>query len=45
MPFAEVAISGEADALVTGNLKHFNGVEPHKINVISPAKLLDLLTE
>lgn len=42
-PFAEVAISGEADMLVTGNQRHFAGLEAHGVNVLSPDAFLELL--
>ena len=39
-PFLEVAVSGEADALVTGNLRHFP--VRHGIRVVDPAGFLRL---
>lgn len=39
-PFAEVARSGRAAALVTGNREHFAGLEAHGIRVMSPSALL-----
>lgn len=44
-PFAEVARSGGAEALVTGNQEHFGGLEAHGIHVLSPSALLDLLRQ
>jgi putative PIN family toxin of toxin-antitoxin system len=44
LPFAEVAASGNADALVTGNSKHFTGLDKHGITVLSPAMLIKRLT-
>jgi putative PIN family toxin of toxin-antitoxin system len=38
--FLEVAFSGQADALVTGNLSHFPKRFCGKINVLSPADFL-----
>jgi putative PIN family toxin of toxin-antitoxin system len=42
--FAEVAATGVADALVTGNNRHFTGLEQYGINVLSPAAFLEGLT-
>ena len=38
--FLEVALSGETDALVTGNLAHFPKRLCGKVNVLSPAEFL-----
>jgi putative PIN family toxin of toxin-antitoxin system len=44
MPFLEVAIAGSADALVTGNLKHFKPVRArHTVSVLSPVEFLRLI--
>ena len=44
LPFLEVAIAGSADALVTGNAKHFKPLRGrHAISVVSPAELLRLI--
>jgi putative PIN family toxin of toxin-antitoxin system len=43
LPFAEVACSGKADALVTGNAKHFVRWKELSNTVLSPAQLLDCL--
>jgi putative PIN family toxin of toxin-antitoxin system len=44
LPFLEVAIAGAADALITGNLKHFKPVRsPHSIQILSPADFLRLM--
>ena len=43
--FAEVAITGEADALVTGNAKHFSNLKAHGLTVLSPAGFLEKYTE
>jgi putative PIN family toxin of toxin-antitoxin system len=42
-PFAEVTISGKADVLVTGNQRHFAGLEAHGLAVLSPDALLEIL--
>ena len=44
LPFAEVAISGKAEALITGNLKHFIGLDNYEITILSPARLIEQLT-
>ncbi|HEX9384156.1 MAG TPA: putative toxin-antitoxin system toxin component, PIN family [Gemmatimonadaceae bacterium] len=41
LPFLEVALSGRADALVTGNLRHFPG--NLGVDVLSPRALLQRL--
>lgn len=38
--FAEVACTGAADALVTGNLKHYKGVEKAGVRLFSPTEFL-----
>lgn len=43
LPFAEVGISGKADSLVTGNIKHFRTLEK-MIVVLSPAEIIDKVT-
>lgn len=44
LPFLEVAITGLATALVTGNLNHFKPLRGrHSMQVLSPADLLRLL--
>ena len=40
-PFYEVAVSGSADYLITGNKRHF----PRKPFVVTPAQFLDIATE
>jgi len=40
-PFLEVALTGRADALVTGNARHFH--PSHGVTVVSPSGLLKLL--
>jgi uncharacterized protein len=41
LPFVEVAISGRADALVTGNSKHFKPTSGnHRMPVLAPADFL-----
>lgn len=39
-PFLEVAISGGADALVTGNLRHYPAAATRAISVVTPASLV-----
>jgi uncharacterized protein len=43
LPFAEVAASGAADALVTGNTKHFLKWKNQGNNVLAPAPFLEEL--
>lgn len=43
LPFAEVAVSGEADALVTGNIKHFANWKGRETTVLSPTQFLERL--
>jgi len=43
LPFAEVAISAPADALVTGNLSHFELLEEHGVAILSPAEFIESL--
>ncbi|HVN55799.1 MAG TPA: putative toxin-antitoxin system toxin component, PIN family [Anaerolineaceae bacterium] len=40
LPFLEVAISGEADALVTGNARHFPAQIKRGVKIESPAAFL-----
>ncbi len=42
LPFIEVAVAGGADAIVTGNIRHFPKATC-AIPVLSPAELLELL--
>lgn len=44
LPFAEVAASGTADALVTGNAKRFARWKEQGNNVLSPVQFLERLT-
>jgi len=44
LPFAEVAASGAADALVTGNAKYFAGWKKQGNTVLSPEQFLERLT-
>jgi putative PIN family toxin of toxin-antitoxin system len=39
-PFVEAAIACHADALVTGNLKHFPKERCHGVNILLPAEFL-----
>lgn len=44
LPFLEVAAAGSADALVTGNLHHYQATRgSHDVRVLSPRELLDRL--
>jgi hypothetical protein len=44
LPFLEVAAAGSADALVTGNLKHFKPARGrHGVSILPPAELLRLI--
>lgn len=40
--FIEVAVSSLADALVTGNIKHFPTSQRHGVHVLTPRQFLDL---
>jgi putative PIN family toxin of toxin-antitoxin system len=40
MPFYEVAISGEADALITGNVGDFPATKPGALKIIRPSDFL-----
>jgi putative PIN family toxin of toxin-antitoxin system len=42
-PFFEVAISGAAQLLVTGNRKHFPQLSPKGLDIVSPAEALKRL--
>jgi putative PIN family toxin of toxin-antitoxin system len=39
-PFLEAAIAGEADALVTGNVRHFPAQLAQGVRILSPAALV-----
>ncbi|HUI87892.1 MAG TPA: putative toxin-antitoxin system toxin component, PIN family [Anaerolineales bacterium] len=39
--FAEVLIASHANALVTGNLRHYNPLVRRKMSVLSPIRLLE----
>lgn len=43
LPFAEVALSASADALVTGNTDPFRPLEKRGIPVLTPTEFLDSL--
>ena len=45
LAFAEIAIAGRADALVTGNAKHFSGIKKYSLKVVSPANFLEWFIE
>jgi putative PIN family toxin of toxin-antitoxin system len=40
-PFLEVAVSGRAEALITGNLKHYPRVARAGVVVLSPSKFVE----
>lgn len=40
IPFIEVAVSGRAKALITGNKRHFKGVHTKKIRIMNPDEFL-----
>jgi uncharacterized protein len=42
IPFLEVALSGKADALVTGNKRHFKGKSAKGLKIESPEEFLKL---
>ena len=42
-PFLEVAAASDADALVTGNLRHYPEDRRAGVTVVTPAGLLDML--
>jgi len=39
-PFLEAAIAGEADALVTGNVRHFSARLAQGVRILSPAAIV-----
>jgi predicted nucleic acid-binding protein len=41
LPFVEVAVTGQAEALVTGNTKIFSAVEKQLVKVLSPSQVID----
>ncbi len=43
LPFLEAALGGRADALVTGNQRHFPTAQCHGMRVLSPVEFLDWL--
>lgn len=45
MPFAQIAFSARAWALVTGNSRHFTFLIDHNVRVLTPGELLRLLDE
>jgi putative PIN family toxin of toxin-antitoxin system len=42
IPFLEVAISGKADALITGNKRHFKTKTAKRLKIINPEEFLEL---
>jgi len=46
LPFLEVAAAAGADALVTGNTRHYRPPKGrHDVRIVTPRELLDLLTK
>ncbi|MDP2753461.1 MAG: putative toxin-antitoxin system toxin component, PIN family [Nitrospirota bacterium] len=45
VPFLEVALSGRADALVTGNKRHFKVKSARGLKILSPEEFLKLLKQ
>lgn len=45
VPFLEVALSGRADALVTGNKRHFKVKSARGLKILSPGEFLKLLKQ
>ncbi len=43
LPFLEVAVSGHADALVTGNARDYPRTPPPPLRILDPAAFLDFL--
>ena len=43
-PFLEVALAGDAECLVTGNLRHFPARAREGISVLSPSRFLEYYT-
>lgn len=43
LPFVEVAISGHADVLITGNTRHFIDARPYGVSVRTPRQIMDRL--
>ena len=44
LPFLEVALSREADALITGNARHFQSQKGHGVKIESPATFIAQMT-
>jgi uncharacterized protein len=40
-PFAEVAVAAQVDVLVTGNIRHFGGLDHTGVSVQTPAEFLE----
>ena len=45
IPFLEVAVGGRADALVTGNKRHFKVTHGKGLKILSPEEFLKLLKQ
>ena len=41
LPFAEVALAGEAAAVITGNVKHFAYLSNYPVPVLTPRQFMD----
>jgi putative PIN family toxin of toxin-antitoxin system len=41
LPFAEVAITARVDAVVTGNLSHFQYLEKRGVSALSPSEFIE----
>ncbi|OGP55648.1 MAG: putative toxin-antitoxin system toxin component, PIN family [Deltaproteobacteria bacterium RBG_13_52_11] len=44
-PFLEVALSARAEAIVTGNKRHFRRKEYEGVKILSPAEFLEMVKE
>jgi len=42
IPFLEVAISGEANALITGNKRHFKTRRARRLKIMNPEEFLEM---
>lgn len=42
IPFLEVAISGEANALITGNKRHFKTRHARRLKIMNPEEFLEM---
>jgi putative PIN family toxin of toxin-antitoxin system len=44
-PFLEVALSAEAEALITGNKRHFQKKQYEGVTILSPAEFLEVIKD